>query len=95
LDWCEIELLHEDANRKWNCAHQKSTHCEKRVVLDGRRDKTNNMKAQLYCVTHEMCRKREKERKRERPINCSILSHLKLFQLLFNLNRDILSLSLT
>ncbi len=33
-----IEFLDEDANRKWNCPHQKSTHCEKRVVLDGRRE---------------------------------------------------------
>ena len=33
----EIELLDEDANPKWNLAHQKSTHCEKRVVLAGRR----------------------------------------------------------
>ena len=33
----EIELLDEEANRKCNCAHQKSTHSEKRVVLAGRR----------------------------------------------------------
>ena len=33
-------------------------------------DETNNMKAQLNVVTHEMCRKREKER--ERPNTCSI-----------------------
>jgi hypothetical protein len=48
--------LDEDANRKWNCAHQKSTHCEKCVVLDGRRVmKQNTMNAQLNVVTHEMC----------------------------------------
>ncbi len=40
-----------------------------------RREKTNTFKAQLNVVTHEMCRKREK-RERERPITCSIFSHL-------------------
>ncbi len=56
-------------------------------------DETNTMKAPFYFVSHEMNRKRAKEW--ERPITCSIFSHLNTFQLLFNLNRDILSFSLT
>ena len=93
--WCEIELLDEDANRKWNFAHLNlRIKGEKCVVLDGRRDETNNLKAPLYFVTHEMCRKRAKERERE----ANYLFHffpLNTFQLLFNLDRDILSFSLT
>jgi len=41
-----IEFLDEYANRKYNFAHQKSTHCEKRVVLDGRRE----MKQTLWKI---------------------------------------------
>ena len=56
-------------------------------------DETNNMKAQLYFVTHEMCRKREKEREREAN-NLFYFLPLNRFQLLFfNLERDILSFS--
>jgi hypothetical protein len=78
----------------WKClAHQKSTHCEKRVVPDGQSDETSNMKDPLYFVTHKMYRKRAKEK--ERPKTCSIFSHLNTFQLLFNLDSDILSFSLT
>ena len=86
MDWCEVELLDEES-------HQKSTHCEKCVVLDGRRDETNNLKAPLYFVTHEMCRKRAKERERGQLLVSFF--PLNTFQLLFNLDRDILSLSLT
>ncbi len=41
IDQCEIELLDEDANRKWNCVHQNRwivCKGDKRVVLAVRRE---------------------------------------------------------
>ena len=69
-----IELLDEDANRRVEMSSFKSPHCckgEKRVVLAGRREiKQIIFKdplcvfMKIYFVSHEMCRKRAKERER-------------------------------
>ena len=59
-DW----VLYEYANRKWNCAHQKSTHCEKRVVLAGRRVvKQTLWKIHLFLLLIKCA---QRERKREK-----------------------------
>ena len=52
------------------------------------------MKDPLYFVTHEMSRKRAKERERK-VIYLFYFFYLNTFQLLFNLDRDALSFSLT
>jgi hypothetical protein len=67
----EIELLDEDANRKYNCAHlNRHIVCkgDKRIVLAGQRVMKQTILIYSHgnlFVTHEMCQKRAKERERE------------------------------
>ena len=99
-----IELLDEDANRRVELSSFKSPHCcksEKRVVLAGRREIKQIIFKDPLCVfmkiffvSHEMCRKRAKEREREAN-NFFYCFPLNKFQLLFNLERDALSFSLS
>ena len=86
-------LLDKCADPKWN-----NTNLTGRIFVKARNLMCSLVSVRLcvfmkiYFVTHEMCRKRAKEREREANYLFYFLP-LNRFQLLFNLERDILSFS--
>ena len=72
----------------------RSKDCEKRVVLAGQRDKTSIFESSIiFCYSWNVPKERKKRERGQRLV--LFFLPLNTFQLLFDLDRDILSYSLT